>query len=127
MKELEWQRVGNEKDNKTNQDSTIGAPAPRANSSGCIYNGKIYLFGGHGGLNYSRIAFNDLYAFDLETETWEKILPNNNPPDGRGGHSVFASNEKVYVYGGWNSEQQYTNIMVFDLIKKEWSDPDIFN
>jgi len=128
VKDLEWQRVGNEKDNKTNQESTIGAPAPRANSAGCVYNGKIYIFGGHGGLNYSRIAFNDLYSFDLETETWEKILPSNDPPkEGRGGHSVFASDEKIYIYGGWNSEMQYTNILVFDLVKKEWSDPDIFN
>jgi len=65
---------------------------------------KIYLFGGHGGLNYARTAFNDLFTFDLETEIWEKIVPSNNSPDGRGGHSVFASDEKIYIYGGWNSE-----------------------
>ena len=91
VKDFEWQRVGNEKLNLTNQDSSIGAPAPRANSGATLYNGKIYLFGGHGGLNYARMSFNDLYSFDLETESWEKIVPNNNPPEARGGHSVFAS------------------------------------
>ena len=99
-----WRRVGNEKDNTDNLESAIGAPAPRANSSAVVYEGKVYIFGGHGGLSYSRTAFNDLYCFDLETEIWEKIVPNNNPPEGRGGHSTFASEGKIFVYGGWNSE-----------------------
>jgi dynein heavy chain, axonemal len=99
-----WRRVGNEKDNTENLESTIGAPSPRANSSAVVYENKVYVFGGHGGLSFSRVAFNDLYCFDLETETWEKIVPNNNPPEGRGGHSTFASEGKIFVYGGWNSE-----------------------
>jgi dynein heavy chain len=119
-----WRRIGNEKDNTTNLESSIGAPSPRANSSCVLYEGKIYLFGGHGGLSYSRIAYNDLYSFDLETETWEKIVPSNNAPDGRGGHSTFASDGKIFVYGGWNSEMQFNNVMQFDLEKKEWYDPD---
>ena len=110
-----------------NQDSSIGAPAPRANTGATLYNNKIYIFGGHGGLNYARVAFNDLYCFDLETNTWEKIEPANNAPDGRGGHSLFANEDKLYVYGGWNSEMQYNNVLMFDLHTKEWSDPDIFN
>ena len=85
------------------------------------------MFGGHGGLNYARVAFNDLYSFDLTTETWEKIQPKNNPPDGRGGLSLFASDQKVYIYGGWNAEMQYNNIWVFNLETKEWTDPDIYN
>jgi dynein heavy chain len=119
-----WRRIGNEKDNTENLESTIGAPSPRANSSAVVYEGKIYVFGGHGGLSYSRVAFNDLYCFDLETETWEKIVPNNNPPEGRGGHSTFASEGKIFVYGGWNSEMQFNNVMQYDLEKKEWYDPD---
>jgi dynein heavy chain len=63
----------------------------------------------------------------LETETWEKIVPVNNPPEARGGHSVFASEGKVYIYGGWNNEMQFNKVEVFDLEKKEWSDPDVDN
>jgi len=127
VKQLAWTRVGDEGDNKNNSESSVGAPAPRANSAAVLYNNKIYLFGGHGGVNYQRIAFNDLYAFDLETEQWEKIQPNNNSPEGRGGHSVFASDDKIFVYGGWNSEMQFNNIMIFNLQTQEWSDPDIYN
>jgi len=55
------------------------------------------------------------------------LNPVNNPPDGRGGHSVFAADEKIYIYGGWNNEQQYNNIWIYDLATNEWTDPDIYN
>jgi hypothetical protein len=38
---------------------------------------KAYLFGALGGVYYSRIAFNDLNSFDLETRLWEKIEYKN--------------------------------------------------
>jgi hypothetical protein len=68
IKTFEWRRIGDEKDNLTNAPSKIGAPEPRANSSACIYEGKVYLFGGVGGLYYTSKPFNDLHCFDLETE-----------------------------------------------------------
>jgi dynein heavy chain len=127
VKEMGWQRVGPDPDNTENQESSIHAPAPRANTAACLYNDKIYLFGGHGGHGYRREAFNDLYTFDLETDSWEKLEYKNNAPEGRGGHSIFASDEKIYIYGGWSSEMQFTNIYVFDLEKQEWNDSDVSN
>lgn len=127
IKEMEWRRVGNEKNNLENQASTIGAPSPRANTGAIILNDKVYLFGGHGGLNYSRVALNDLYSFDLKEEVWEKLVPANTGPEGRGGHSVFAAGDKIYIYGGWNNEMQYNNIWFYDLTTNEWTDPDIYN
>jgi dynein heavy chain len=40
---------------------------------------------------------------------------------------VFAFDDKVYIYGGWNSEMQFNNVMIFNLQTNEWSDPDIYN
>jgi dynein heavy chain, axonemal len=48
-------------------------------------------------------------------------------PMGRGGHSLFAVDDKLYSYGGWNSECQYNNVIIFDMNTCEWSDPDIYN
>jgi N-acetylneuraminic acid mutarotase len=76
--ECKWRRVNGDKDVDPNQDSIIGAPAPRANCGYCFYNGKVYIFGGHGGLSYQRVAFNDIYSFDIETETWEKYEQMQN-------------------------------------------------
>jgi dynein heavy chain, axonemal len=127
VKSMEWRKIGGEKDNTTNIESSIGAPGPRANVGATVYKNKVYMFGGHGGLNYARVAFNDLYSFDLTNETWEKHVSNNNAPDGRGGHSLFASDDKIYIYGGWNAEMQFNNVWVFNLETKEWTDPDIYN
>jgi len=46
---------------------------------------------------------------------------------GRGGHSHFAWEDKLYSYGGWNSESQFNNLICFDINTCEWSDPDIYN
>jgi hypothetical protein len=72
-----WQRVTGDKVVALNQDSAIGAPPPRANAGSCYYNGKFWIYGGHGGLNYARIAYSDIYSFDIESETWTKheIVP----------------------------------------------------
>lgn len=47
--------------------SKIGGPQPRAYHSMTPYKNKIIIFGGHGGVDYSRTAFNDIYELDLET------------------------------------------------------------
>lgn len=121
----EWEKIWTE--NVAGQESGQEVPAPRANTGASAMGKKIYVFGGHGGLNYARVAFNDIYCFDTETNLWEKIEPNNNPPEPRGGHSVFCSGNRIYVYGGWNSESQFCNTIMFDLESRLWSDPDIFN
>jgi N-acetylneuraminic acid mutarotase len=111
-KEMEWTRVGNDKDNMSNAASSIGAPAPRACAAAVLYNNKIYVNGGHGGTNYQRKSFSDTFCFDIEEEAWSEVIPNAGTPipDGRGGHSLFASGDKLYIYGGWNNLQQYNNI-----------------
>jgi dynein heavy chain len=40
---------------------------------------------------------------------------------------MFAIGRKLYIYGGWNSESQFTNTITFDLDTREWYDPDIYN
>ena len=43
VKDMEWVRVGAEKDNLTNAASAIGAPAPRANSAAIVLENKVYI------------------------------------------------------------------------------------
>lgn len=125
---LSWKRTeGSDPSTPKNQESANGGPSPRANTAGFLMDGKIYVFGGHGGVNYARRAFNDLYTFDCETHQWEQLTYENTAPEPRGGHSIFGFDNKIYVYGGWNSENQYNNVIVFDCETKMWSDPDIYN
>jgi dynein heavy chain len=130
VSDYSWSRCVGDKSVASNQESAVSAPPPRANAGSCQYNGKFWIYGGHGGLNYARIAFSDIHSFDIETETWTKhepIITQTPLPEGRGGHSIFAFDSKLYSYGGWNSETQYNNIIVFDMNTCEWSDPDIYN
>jgi dynein heavy chain len=131
IKDMEWRRIGG-KPAMDNQESEIGAPQPRANMGSCVFKGKVVVFGGHGGISYQRKNFDDLHMFDFETEKWEHIAPINSGPEGRGGCSVFAkaeedASDKIFVYGGWNSEKQFNEIWMLDLEKMEWTDCDIFN
>ena len=127
-KNFVWKRVpGSPKEPLPNNDHIEGWPDARANHSLVLSeDGKIYMFGGHGGANFQRQAFNDLWMFDCETEKWTEIEPENNPPEGRGGHTSFILGTKLYVYGGWNSNNQFENAIQFDLETKQWSDPDVY-
>jgi dynein heavy chain len=66
---MAWSQPPNQRSvgEPTNSESKIGAPEPRANHSLTFHRGKCYVFGGHGGSDYRRIAFNDLYCIDTES------------------------------------------------------------
>jgi len=40
---------------------------------------------------------------------------------------MFAEGDSIFVYGGWNSEMQYSNVIVYNVTTNEWADPDIYN
>jgi hypothetical protein len=106
-----WVRIGDEADNVENSASTIGAPSPRANMGSVFYEGKVYIQGGHGGIGFARGAFNDIFMFDPETLTWHELeTVSEKVPDGRGGHSLFASDGKLFIYGGWNTIEHYASM-----------------
>jgi len=129
-KEYIWTRAPGDKSVEDNKESAIGGPPPRANAGACIYKNKIFIYGGHGGLNYARVSLDDIYTYDIESGVWERIEPIQGLqplPPGRGGHSIFVYDDKLYSYGGWNAEFNYNNVIIFDLTTKEWYDPDIYN
>ena len=70
-----WKRVDGDKDVEDNQESPIGAPAPRANAGHTLYNNKVFIYGGHGGLGYARTSFQDIWSFDLATQQWHQFEP----------------------------------------------------
>ena len=129
---MEWRRAvhgeGEEiKENGNAPGHAPEVPSPRANTSACLIGNKVYLFGGHGGQQYQRIAFNDVWSFDCDTFEWKKVEPQNNPPEARGGHTAFSIDSKIFVYGGWNSENQFSNLLIFNTETEEWTDPDIYH
>ena len=53
--------------------------------------------------------------------------PNTPQPEPRGGHvaSVFGTEDKIFIYGGWSYTSQFSNIWIYDIEKNEWFDPEI--
>lgn len=50
---------------------------------------------------------NDLYAFDTESEQWEKLeAVGNDQPGGRGGTALLATANKIYVFGIYETDLQ---------------------
>lgn len=107
----QWYQPPNQKvtGEPTNAESKIGAPEPRGNHSVTYHKGKVYVFGGHGGVNYSTKSFNDLLMLDCETFEWTPLEPSGTPPDPRGGHNaqIFGNQEFLMIFGGWNQMTQF--------------------
>lgn len=59
FKDNAWSQPPNQKSQGSpkNAESKIGAPEPRADTTATFHKNKVYIFGGHGGVGYSRQSF----------------------------------------------------------------------
>jgi len=130
LADFKWYQPPNQKSGNEpkNSESKIGAPEPRANCSATYHKNKVYIFGGHGGINYQRVSFNDFYVFDCETSEWMKIENiEGNAPFPRGGHSaaLLANDDKIIIFGGWSSSTQFADLWIYDIINNCWVETEV--
>ncbi len=106
----------------TKYEITGASPAPRANHSACCHEGKVYIFGGNGGRGYENSIFKDLWVFDPEDNEWQLVPFKENPtyPELRTCHSMFVFNKTIYIYGGWNNLQGFSNAIKYTFATQEW-------
>eukprot|EP00698_Gefionella_okellyi_P002052 TRINITY_DN1192_c0_g1_i1.p1 TRINITY_DN1192_c0_g1~~TRINITY_DN1192_c0_g1_i1.p1 ORF type:complete len:896 (-),score=200.83 TRINITY_DN1192_c0_g1_i1:38-2689(-) len=98
---------------------TTSGPAPSARSghSFTLVGHKLLLFGGFGH-NY----FNDIYLFDLRTNTWERLQGSGNVPSARAWHSTTAIDDHVvFVFGGISSGTTTNDSYFLDTDNGHWS------
>jgi dynein heavy chain len=74
----------------------------------------LYIFGGYGGLGYSRRDLDDLYVLSLKTWQWSKVPAKGTFPERRCGHNASAVEKKIYVFGGSNSSGQFSDLHCLD-------------
>ena len=102
-------------------------PLPRGSHAACVVDGdsphpQYCVFGGYGGAKGSRRDFDDLSMLDLNTWRWETVeSAGGASPERRSGHQLVATPGKLYVFGGWNAERQFSDVLVFDLATDTWS------
>ena len=112
-------------------------PLPRGEHAACQIKGKVYIFGGYGGPDWSRRDFNDMYALNTYSWAWELISegdqifgkkkknmdeeeeydsdfePEIFPPP-RAAHSLSALGEdQLVLFGGWSSREQFSDVWIF--------------
>eukprot|EP00026_Physarum_polycephalum_P007931 Phypoly_transcript_08003.p1 GENE.Phypoly_transcript_08003~~Phypoly_transcript_08003.p1 ORF type:complete len:508 (+),score=102.00 Phypoly_transcript_08003:88-1524(+) len=99
------------------------APSPRYGHSAVLSKGKMYIFGGY---DNSALTCNDLFAFTLETNTWEKIQAQGAIPPSRFMHTAVLHDKifgkSMYIFGGQgDSAALYNDAYQFDFDQATWT------
>ena len=89
-------------------------PPPRGGHSATLIGENVYIFGGYGGLGYSRRDLDDLYALNVFTWVWSKVAAKGTFPEKRSGHNGTTVDKKMYVFGGSSSSGQFNDLHVLD-------------
>jgi len=94
-------------------------PGKRASGGMAYHNGVVYLFGGI--TDESFTPSNDLWAFNIQTNSWKQLIPNGVPgsPPKRNSFIFLASpkENKLFLYGG---QALNPNTGAFDTFNDTW-------
>jgi hypothetical protein len=99
------------------------APPPRGSHSSVLIRGKLWVFGGYGGISYSRKELNDVSTLDCDTYTWSRVNPKGQAPEVRSCHTAVAVDDLMFVIGGRNATHEFSDMWVLDteLAPPVWS------
>ncbi|CAI2360532.1 unnamed protein product [Moneuplotes crassus] len=93
-------------------------PCARSSHS-CVHSdGKLYIYGGK---DEDTNKLNDLWEFDLKTQTWKEITITQDVPLSRSGHSATVYKNFMIIFGGIHElTQELNDLEAFDLKSKKW-------
>ena len=107
--------------------AAIEGPSGRDNHT-AIYDfdrKKMLIFGGHNyddGYNY---YLNDLWEYDIESNSWKQLTPSGNPPTGRAYHTAVydPSNKRMLVFGGRSLDMSsmLNDLWEYDIASNNWT------
>lgn len=91
-------------------------PAPRCASSLCAYRRKLYIYGGFD--KVTKVYYNDVYSFDIDSNTWELLqTTGDGPQEGKCAHTTTIIEDRMYVFGGYNQNVIKHSFHSLDLCK----------
>lgn len=94
-------------------------PSPRDRHSAVVYKNEFYVFGGFDG--HARV--NDLYKYDIEDNTWSRIIPSTistTIPTPRHSHSAVVYKDSMYIFGGYDGSYS-CNLYEYNFVNNAWS------
>ncbi|XP_071172959.1 kelch domain-containing protein 4-like [Mytilus edulis] len=95
------------KDKRWEKIRVPGSPSSRSGHRMVICKKQLIVFGGFHDNVRDYKYFNDAFAFNFETYSWDKLEVTGNPPAPRSGFmmGVFQDIPKAVVYGGYSKER----------------------
>lgn len=84
--------------------------------------GRVLLFGGWGNDG----NFNDTWAYDPQSNTWDEVDPGATGPDYRAGQSMVydAARGRTLLIGGWGDSAFFGDTWAFDSAAARWEEVD---
>lgn len=103
-------------------------PSARAIHAGAVAGGRFVIYGGTGstdGLSYSPL-YDDVWTYDLATDTWSELPTVGVSPGGRVFHAMASDGaDRVFVFGGGDQNAFtgpfYADLWVLSLSSGTWT------
>lgn len=104
-------------------DCSTSAPPERIAHAQAVYNNRyVYIFGGRAGIAMQECAMNDMWMFDMVTESWTEIKASGDAiPEARSFHRMICIGANLYLFGGCGSVSGRLNdLHRFDVTTNTW-------
>ncbi|KAJ3218236.1 hypothetical protein HDU67_006345 [Dinochytrium kinnereticum] len=109
-------------------DLAAASPSPRVGHGTATLGDTIYLFGGRGGPEMAPLE-PTLFAFNGDKQRWGTVDAKGRIPAARSFHSMTASKDHVYLFGGCPESGRLNDFYRFDPATNSWTElpshPDI--
>ena len=103
---------------------TSNAPPPRVAHAQAYHapTQTLYIMGGRTGVALEETALDDLWALNVESETWTQIHPTNNSSiEARSFHRMICVDDSLYVFGGCGAVSgRLADLHRLDLSTQTW-------
>eukprot|EP01080_Neovahlkampfia_damariscottae_P001106 gene1106-10620_t len=80
---------------------------------------NMFLFGGKCTITEDR--FNSLYKLDLKNKKWIHLPKEGNFPSERAGSTLNYFKSNLYLFGGFNGENDVNEFYCYNLISEKWN------
>ena len=84
-----------------------------------VYNRMIYCFGGLG-FGAGAHASNQLFCYNISTNSWEWPNARGDIPSPRFAPSVVISKDTVFIFGGIGDGNTYNDLYILDMVSMRW-------
>ena len=85
---------------------------------------RVYVYGGanYGPMFANFVAYDDLWAYAPDSNTWTELQPANAGPEGRSRPNMWLVDGTLYVFGGVTSTFETLNdLWSYDLATNRWT------